>query len=420
MAMRCPFFAAHRLCRAALAAALALTLPGCGSSPHLPETPPERIVLIVVDTLRRDHLGAYGSALATPEIDSLAASGQVFENALSSYHQTTMSMASLFTGRTPSIEQGELPRRMRWTGETWCGMARFAEADAPGGCIPSSIGTLAESLRDAGYWTAGVVSNELLYRPGGYERGFQTWFEFSKGTPNAAQVNHVVRQVLEKRPGDRFFLYVHYMDVHSYLLDRVPYASRVGVVDEAVGELISMLRDAGLLKETVVFFTSDHGERLGEKHVVPGTPSHRGSPSFEQLINVPLIVSPAVYPDTAAALRGDDLHRMILELARVSERPGADLEPGELFLSERNHQTYRDGRWKSYRQRDGGRHVLVDLVADPLEKRDVAEQHPGVLAAHSVRMDELTSELAGRGVPGRRLSERDRARLRALGYAESE
>ena len=68
---------------------------------------PERIVLIVIDTLRRDALSCYGGSTPTPNIDGLAAQGQLFSNALGSFHQTTMSMGAMFTGRTPSLESGK-------------------------------------------------------------------------------------------------------------------------------------------------------------------------------------------------------------------------------------------------------------------------------------------------------------------------
>lgn len=78
------------------------------------ETPdrgtPERIVLIVVDTLRRDHVGVYGAERPTPNFDRIAASGTVFRNAFSSFHATSMSMGALFTGRTPSLESESLVR----------------------------------------------------------------------------------------------------------------------------------------------------------------------------------------------------------------------------------------------------------------------------------------------------------------------
>ena len=69
---------------------------------------PQRVILIVIDTLRSDHVSCYGSASATPAIDAIAARGQRFTRATSSFHQTSMSMGAMFTGRTPSIETGEL------------------------------------------------------------------------------------------------------------------------------------------------------------------------------------------------------------------------------------------------------------------------------------------------------------------------
>jgi len=115
--------------RAAAALALAAGLTACGGerADAPPSARPERIVLLVVDTLRRDHVGAYGGRVATPNMDRLAERGQRFPDAWSSFHQTTMSMASLFTGRTPSLEQSGQRERVAWTGRTWCGLLRAAE-----------------------------------------------------------------------------------------------------------------------------------------------------------------------------------------------------------------------------------------------------------------------------------------------------
>ena len=113
-----------------MAASLPWTLALLGLAACSPPEPapkqPERIILIVADTLRRDFLSPYGSRLATPNVARLAESGQVFTNAVSSFHMTTMSMAAMFTGRTPSLEVGEDLRVLPWTSESWCGMARFA------------------------------------------------------------------------------------------------------------------------------------------------------------------------------------------------------------------------------------------------------------------------------------------------------
>jgi hypothetical protein len=82
-------------------------------------SPPERIVLIVIDMLRRDHLGVHGAEAATPNIDALAGRGQVYDRAVSGFPSTTMSMGPLFTGRTPSIEVGSSRQTLAWDGRAW-------------------------------------------------------------------------------------------------------------------------------------------------------------------------------------------------------------------------------------------------------------------------------------------------------------
>ena len=145
--------------------------------------PPERIILLIVDTMRRDHVSAYTvtapavspgdskkseqaarSPLAkTPNIDRLANTGQVFRNAVSAFHATTMSMSmsALFTGLTPSIESGTRNRSLKWNTFASRGMSRFSVPGKDQGCVPQSLETLAEDLQGAGYWTLDVVSNEL-------------------------------------------------------------------------------------------------------------------------------------------------------------------------------------------------------------------------------------------------------------------
>ena len=115
------------LARLSRVLALGVLLAGCGGL----APPPERIILIVVDTLRRDFVSAYGSGPPTPNLDALAARGQRLDRALASYHQTSMSMSALFTGRTPSLDRGVLVPSLPWNGTTWCGYARFAEGPVP-------------------------------------------------------------------------------------------------------------------------------------------------------------------------------------------------------------------------------------------------------------------------------------------------
>lgn len=402
---------------------------------------PERIVLLVVDTLRRDHLSCYGSSNPTPHIDALAARGQLFRAATASFHQTSMSMTSLFTGRTPSIESTDPSQPLVWNGSTWCGLARFAE---PGDeCIPASVPTLAEALSEAGYETLGIASNYFLFEPSGFSRGFDDWTEV--GVRPAGDVDldaarasrawpHVHRAALaalERRHSDRFFLYVHYMDVHDYphrfgalgrsvAATRASYAESVAAVDEAIGRLLGRLEEENLLEGAVVLLTADHGERLGERHAGNGGRhfGHFGNPSYQEMLRVPLIVAPPLGRDAGRMVRTQDLFDLIRGIAGLSGNGDHPVDSDELFVSELKYRTYRQGRWKTALAREDGSAVLFDLVDDPSEKRDAAGAHSEVVAAHRRRIDELSRRFArARGGPAT-LSPQDEQRLRGLGYIE--
>jgi arylsulfatase A-like enzyme len=395
---------------------------------------PERVILIVIDTLRRDHLPVYGGETRAPHIEALAERGQVFERALASFHQTTMSMGSLFTGRTPSFETADPRSPLSWNGDTWCGLARFAGEGSEGACIPAAIPTLAEQLSEAGYWTIGVASNQLLFEPSNFSRGFDDWVEVGdrpadtrRGTPPPnpwesrywGPVNAAAIEALNRRQSDQFFLYVHYMDVHDYGLRPVPYTETILAVDEAVGRLLHQLEGAGLMKAAVVILTSDHGERLNEPHPIRSKLGHYGNPSFQELLEVPLIVAPPLAEDAAAPLRTQDLHYLIREIAGLRPASAAELDPEELFVGELHYRTYLKGRWKSTIRREDGKHFLFDLEADPGERRDVAAANPQVAAAHRGRIEALSRELAAGSAPAEReLSELERETLRMLGYAD--
>jgi arylsulfatase A-like enzyme len=397
------------------------------------DRPPERIVLVVADTLRRDYVSPYGSQRETPQIAALAARGQVLPNVLAPFHQTSMSMGALFTGRTPSIESGEPGLLPRWNGSTWCGMSRFADPEEPRGvCLPRSLATLGERMREAGYWTIGIASNMFLFDPAGFSRGFDDWVEvgqpangrvFGPDPQHAVlrswkHVDAALGEALERRRSDRFFLYVHYMDAHDYGRSVDDYASGVAQVDHAVGLLLSRLERAGLLEGAVVVLSSDHGERLEERHALEGQEGHRGNPAFQEVLRVPLVIAPAVVDDPERLTRFHDLYYVLQEIAGAHPERPAELAPDELYLGERRYQTYLKGRWKSTRPRSGAHFHLFDLLEDPHERRNVAAAHPQVVEAHRRRMDELARSLTGGPVRERALSPSDEERLRALGYLE--
>jgi hypothetical protein len=417
-----------------LAATATALVGGC----QLRSSEPERIVLIVVDTLRRDHVSAYGGPARTPAIDRLAARGQVYTNAVASFHQTSMSMGALFSGRTPSIESGDFAQPLHWNGRNWCGLARLAPAPSePGGaavtepCVPRNVPTLAETMRAKGYRTVGVVSNEFLYRPAGFDRGFDEWIEVAPapmGDPAqegmaakrmraAPFVNQAVAAVLDRQPAGRLFLYVHFMDAHDWDLHGA-YDKAVRIADNGVGFLVSALERRGLLESAVVVLTADHGEALGERHGALTARGHVGNPSFEQVLQIPLIVAPALAGDPERFLRSEDVFRLLADVAGAPAEAASELEPGELYLSETHYQTYRDEQFKSTRRRQDGALQLFDLARDPAESADVAIKNPEVVQRHAKRMGQLGRALAAAGMRATTLSPEDAARLKALGYAQ--
>jgi arylsulfatase A-like enzyme len=410
-----------------LSLVVSAVLIGCGRS----DGPPERIILIVVDTLRRDHVSPYGSAVVTPNLQRLADDGQVFSNAIASFHQTTMSMASLFTGRTPSIESGDSERPLPWNGRTWCGMSRFA-ADSKDSCVPQGLTTLAEDLEREGYWTVGVASNPFLFRPAGYDQGFDEWIEVAADDPDGIRkvmsreragirVQAAVNDVLARIPDQPLFLYVHYMDVHDYRIWDEAYSSAASRVDEHVGSLLHELETMGLLDGAVVFFTSDHGEILDEEFDSYRTRTHFGNPSFQPVLEIPLIVAPQRFEDTDVLIRSQDIGDLIRQVAGIEGEadPESAVVRDEHFVGEMKFLTYRKGRFKSIFQRKRlGAGVLFDLDADPKESVNLVGEEGEVSAQHLTRVKELVEVFGTPQTGNRELTEEDRARLRALGYLD--
>jgi len=392
--------------------------------------------LIVIDTLRRDHLSHYQGPARTPAIDALASRGAATSAAHASYHQTTMSMAAMFTGRVPALEwqEGPVPG-FAFHRFSWCGMKRFGQrGDA---CIPAPVPTLADQFKSAGYETLGVASNPLLHAPAGYHRGFDQWKEvgaLAKVGPGASQralarsrrskaVLKAVDEVLEARSSDRFFLYVHFMDTHDWwLAGRPSYVAGVEAADAAVAKLLERLESDRLLDRTLVVLTADHGEMLPRDRVLISQRGHFGNPSFEPVLDIPLVVAPPV--DLGAdgtVIRTDQLAGRILEWMGIDANEDWAVDPilaaDETFTSEMGWRTYRKGRWKSAWQRDGTNVHLFDLEEG--EQRDLGARHPSILEEHRARIETIRAALAGSPSEEQsELSAEDLELLRALGYAD--
>ena len=310
-----------RACR--LAAVVLAAVAGCradprGSTPATSPAGPPSIVLVSIDTLRADHVGAYGAKTgATPNLDALAADGVLFENALTPVPITLPAHASMLTGL--------LPHRH---GVRDNGLFR----------LPKDVPTLAAALAAGGYDSAAVVGAAVLDREYGLERGFRI-YDDRVGGPGGLTIPErkaaaVTDAALAAAAGLRppFFLFVHYYDPHAAYDPPPPWAERfadhlydgeVAYADAEVGRLRRELVRRGLGGNAVFALASDHGEGLGEH----GEATH-GPFLYQATLHVPLVVAaPGRWP-SGRRVKGlvsiIDLAPTLLALAGRPVPPGLD------------------------------------------------------------------------------------------------
>jgi len=253
---------------------------GSASGPNL--------LLITIDTLRADHLGAYGYAdAATPAIDRLAGEGVLFGHAVTAVPTTLPSHASILTGATPP---------------------RHGLRDNAAGILAPEARTLAEAMRDRGYRTGAFVSAFVLDARWGLAQGFDVY----DGPPVAPGESPASPAEAERRGdatldaalawlqdgGDApWFAWIHLFDPHAPYAapapfgDRfaaAPYDGEVAWTDSLIARLRQQLEQQGAWDDTTVILTADHGEALGEH----GEPAH-GFFLYEPTLHVPLIIRPA-------------------------------------------------------------------------------------------------------------------------------
>jgi arylsulfatase A-like enzyme len=455
--------ASHHLLLHSVAVALALALPGC--RPREQATRPS-IVLLVVDTLRADHLGAYGYARPTsPRIDALAARGAVFERALAPSSWTVPSVASLLTGEIPS-RHGAGAKRSGGDFVRHEGRKVFQVPD-PG------LSLLAEELRGAGYATAAVVANPFLSPALELDRGFDHYVYLGDAPRAPAVLEEGLRwlDATETRP---VFLYLHFFDPHmpyeagpelagrftgpldtpfALPVERVrdlrsragsmseaerafvvaAYDEEIAFVDREIGRLLDALDERGLLAGSLVVVTSDHGEELFDH----GGFEH-GHTLYQELLHVPLVLAgPSIAPQRLEQpVSLVDLAPTLREragLAAGPPGPGVSLWPllrGEESLAPRD--LVAEGvlygppqqalvRWPRKLILDAGRESrLYDLERDPAEERPLdgasAAQARALEEALRARLDAAAG--AYQPAPEAVLSPLTRSRLRALGYVE--
>lgn len=309
------------------------------------------IILITVDTLRADRLGVYGYAAAqTPTIDALGYSGIVFANATVPLPRTTPGLASLLTGLSPE-EHGSR--------EVW------ERVDVQKGS------RLAEVLSEAGYVTLGLSANAAAGSRQGLAVGFDNFLDYSeikrkRKSDNANVMTDEALKLVEKAdPESPLFLWVHYVDPHwkynppkkafpdqpkgpkcravqkqiksdqltlgNFIADAngvarnafddcsALYDAEVSFIDQEVGNLIEGLQELDRWEDSLVVFTADHGENMGED----GMYFAHGPSLADASLRVPLIFAGPTIPsgryDGGVAII-EDVMPTLLALAEVDPK----------------------------------------------------------------------------------------------------
>jgi arylsulfatase A-like enzyme len=402
---------------------------------------PYNVLLVSVDTLRPDRLGYVGHQRQTsPNIDKLAKEGLVFTNAYSQSGWTLPSMATILTGRYPK-DHGA-------TDFHW-GMNK-------------RLPTLASILREHGYDTRGYVSHLVLTPRYGLNKGFgkYDYSVLNYGNPHyvatSSQLTDLVLRDLRDIE-EPFFFWVHYFDPHfEYLshqhwahfgnspIDR--YDQEIAFTDYHIGRILSYLRQLDLYDNTIIIFTSDHGEEFGEH----GSKYHYTC--YEEILRVPLIIkAPFLEPGISTTV-AEQIDFLPTILAMLNIEPVKDY-PGRNLLVETQDDSVvfieRD-RPPGFKQRAVicGRHKLIRIEATDIEKippnsratfsevenvkpgifmfdlsRDPNEQEsifsPGNGRAEKL-LAILAAHFAGQKMPTQEIEidEEMRRKLRSLGYIQ--
>lgn len=440
----------------------------CGSPPTSPPTAtslPPNVVLVLVDTLRADHLGSYGYLRPTsPNLDQWASASVLFTQARSQASCTFPSVNSLLTSRDPLVFLGQPEGRMG---------------------IPEEISSLQEILAAAGYQTAAISASPVVrasptrFNPhGGFARGFGTFDEaclWQSADCIEARLAALLPTLVEP-----YFLYLHFMEPHGpyrppasherrfarpleaprYILDGDPnpiadalykqgqpslatprqlehlidlYDEEIAYFDSRLPAVWNLLEPRNATREVVWVLTSDHGEGFLEH----GDIKHCRAP-FDEQVKTPLILrAPNSGPGqrVAAAVSNLDIAPTLLELLGLPvppsfegrslvpwlRSPGVASESEALSFSAQGAvRTVTDGRFKLHFDLERRSATLFELAADPRELVDLASTQPDELRRLTRLLYERLVAVEGSMNPERSLALGQEAekRLKALGYLQ--
>ncbi len=387
----------------------------------VPTTP---VILISVDTLRADHVGQQ-----TPHINALAKGGTVFAQVNTPYPLTLPAHTALLTSTFPfsnGVQDNGIPLN-----------------------VPAT--TLANILRKSGYKTGAFVGSFVLDRRFGLSQGFDMYDGPLDVHNNPAiaqehkrpgnQVEEAAKHWLEGNGNAPFFLFLHLYDLHApYSLPANPalrhgetgYQAELAYVDQVLGDFFAFLERRGLLQKSLIVFTSDHGEGLGEH----GESSH-GYFVYQSTLHVPLTFHwPAAGGKRVAKERVDEPASLLdvaptildaLGISKPAEMRGHSLisnGQAEDVYSEsiyaRRHfgcASLRSVRAGNYKYIDAPAPELYDLASDPNEQHNLYDQQKAEAGAlreriGAVRASAPALSATKQGAP----SADTAAALRSLGY----
>jgi arylsulfatase A-like enzyme len=411
------------------------------------------VLFVLVDTLRAERLGCYGYPRDTsPLLDRLAASGIRFDRHLAQSSWTKASMASLWTSLHPAR----------------AGVTRFDQRLSEHAVLP------AEVLREAGFRTAGLWRNGWVSGYFGFDQGFDAYerpmdrpppLSVQRENPTLKTVGTDMDAVeaaatfLRIYGEERWFLYLHLMDVHEYLYDEDSalfgtsysdvYDNSIRRTDMVLAQLRIHLLRSGLLDRTLLVIASDHGEAFGER----GFEGHarvvyRESTEVPWILSLPFKLEPGIV--VRSRTQNVDIWPTLFDLLGLPARDGVDgrSRVPEILAAARGEaiaadevpaiahldQTWgrRDmdpsptvavarGPFRYVRRESPGQEPLEELFdgdRDPSERENLLEEYPEVVGelrerALAYLQDEPTW---GTGEPRLEIDEMQLDQLRALGY----
>jgi arylsulfatase A-like enzyme/Flp pilus assembly protein TadD len=405
-------------------------------------TAPPNVVLITIDTVRADHVGCYGDREAhTPNLDSLAREGILFQTAVTSVPLTFPAHCSILTGTYPTLN---------------------GVRDNLGYILGDAPPTLATLLKPKGYVTAAFVSAEVLDTQRGLSRGFDTYsspFRRKIGWNKPAVVDpgelrrpadKVVHDALawmslQPRGRDKpFFVWIHFYDPHlpydppprfRAMLSN-PYDAEIAYADEAMGNFLAYLKEHGLYDSTLIVAASDHGESFGEH----GEHAH-GYFIYDTTLLVPLIIKPpagsAITPrrintpvrtvdiaptllqmlgfPSAASMQGTSLLSLMLGKSSNSPSSGAYCET--YYPNEFGWSALRALRTDRFKYIDAPKPELYDLRADPEEVHNLYATQRATALEFKSQFASLMTRVTPKQLPPRPpVSAGDIEALASLGY----